>query len=458
MGTTFWIHNDGDTTLVLSDLTVDGGFALSGYTPNEQILPGDSAPVVVTFASVPGGTNIGSLLAVGADTACTMAQTAPVQVIATSFAVAGTNHDFGNVYVCRNDSAVVTAKSLGTIPAVLDSVQIVDALSSNGANQFTFTNGTHGLTLGDTLNLNGSVNFTVMFNPQIAGGTGAYLRYTFTNLETGMDTSFLEQLSGAPLHYVNTLSLASGATGGLYTAHPSESVTVPISFGSGLGGLNMQSGIYRIRFILRYKRDMFISGTPQGNNASGLRVIQNNSGPDPSDANFVLNTVVVQSNSPITEGDSSIASVTLEYVVNKDSISTLDIIDPVYEDSTGNPVCWVSHDTIPATFAGLDRCGDLTLRNLLSGGTPTFRIESITPNPTRGDATVAYSVRLNGVPLTMDIYDALGQRDLTLMWQNPILTGEHSATLQTTALPSGSYILRVSDGATEQSVPFVVQK
>ena len=457
VGTTFWIHNDGDTTLVLSNLSINGGFTISGFTPNEQVRPGDSAMVIIYMNKVPAGASIGFATAIGMDSACTPSQGVPLQAHAQFFAVASTGHDFGSLYVCQNGSAQVLAEDTGSLDAILINARIIDTLDGFGASQYTFTNGKQTITPDTLLHGGQSIQFTVNFAPQIAGGVGAYIVYTWVNVSTNDTFITLGPLTGEPLHYVNTLSVATGATGGLYTAHPAESVTVPLTIVSSAGGLTAQSGIYGIRVILRFKRDMFVTSPWKDDN---VHVVSSDTGTDPTDPAYVLDTVTLESNgnTPITQSDSLLAHLPLTYVVNKDSVSSLNIIDPIYLDSTGQPACWVSHDTIPATFAGLDKCGDATLRSFLSGGLPTFKIQSITPNPVSRDANVAYSVRLDGVPLTMDVFDVLGQGHLTLMQNNPILSGQHTAILQTESLPAGSYVLRVTDGTTVQSVPFVVQK
>ncbi|HEX5315493.1 MAG TPA: T9SS type A sorting domain-containing protein, partial [Candidatus Kapabacteria bacterium] len=65
---------------------------------------------------------------------------------------------------------------------------------------------------------------------------------------------------------------------------------------------------------------------------------------------------------------------------------------------------------------------------------------------------------LSGVPLTMEIYNILGQKVETVMDGEAVAEGDHSMTIETTRLPAGQYILRLSDGTTVDSRPFVVQK
>ncbi|MFI5201901.1 MAG: T9SS type A sorting domain-containing protein, partial [Candidatus Kapaibacterium sp.] len=252
---------------------------------------------------------------------------------------------------------------------------------------------------------------------------------------------------------VNTLSVQNGTTPTPYTAFPGQTITVPVQMNTTLDG---NASIYSIQFTLRYQRDMFIANPVVADN--GLTIKSSDTTTDPTDPRYILNTVTVHSNSPITSADGTIAHVQLEYVLSKDSVSDLDVMNPVYFDQSGNTACWVSHDTVPSAFAGLDRCGDFTIHRLLQGGTVSFKVQQITPNPVSGDANVGLSILLDGVPLRIDVYNILGQGELNVLDAQAVPAGNHTQTFSTSLLPAGQYVLRVTDGTTVQSVPFVVQK
>ncbi len=450
VSTNEWIHNDGDTVLSLTNLTINNGFTLSGFTPGEQVLPGDSVMVTVHDTAQVGST-VATMIAHGI-VPCTDTAQATFTISSSSFIVQGIGHDFGNFYVCQNGSAVLTATDLGSKNAVLIDARIIDSLGTSGASQFKFSNGSNYLGINRTLTTDSSYPVAVTYTPKIGGDRSAWIVYDFEDPVTLNDTSVYQPLSGNPLHYVNTLSVKNTGTSGVYTAYPGQGIVVPVQMNTSLNDLG---GIYSIQFTLRYKSDMFIASpvTPAG----GLQLINSTTSADPTDPSYVLNTVTVGSTSPIAQIP-VIANLPLEYVLNKDSISDIQVLNPVYMDSTGAPACWVTPDTIPSAFAGLDRCGDLTIGNLLRGGLPTFRIQQITPNPVTTNATVTYSVRLDGVPLTMEVYNVLGQREAVPMENTPVSAGNHSATVEIGALSSGQHILRMSDGTTTQSLPFVVQK
>ncbi|HZK76609.1 MAG TPA: choice-of-anchor D domain-containing protein, partial [Candidatus Kapabacteria bacterium] len=451
--TNLWIHNDGDTALSLTSLTIGGGFTISGYTQGEQVQPGDSVMVTIDNNNVPLDTTFATLAAGDDFKLCTSPDSSIIRVASSSFEVAAVGHDFGNVYVCQNGSAVLEGKDLGSKEAVLLHVQIFDTLGSQGASQFTFGNGSQSIDTEVGIHTGESVSIAVNYQPKIGGAPSTWIAYTFNDLVTGKDTIVYQQLFGTPLHYVNTLSVQNGTPTAIYSAYPGQSVTVPIRMLSNT--LNTNAGIYSIQFVLRYERDLFIASPVVADN--GLQLVSSNTVADPADPNYVLTTVTVHSNSPITQID-TIAHLQLEYVLSKDSVSTLQVMNPVYLDQSGNAACWVAHDTVPSAFAGLDRCGDPTLQTLLKGGTVSFHIQQITPNPVSNQANVTFTVHLDGVPLTMEVYNILGQREFTAMTGQPVPAGNQTESFQTALLPAGQYVLRATDGTTVQSVPFVVEK
>src|SRR5207245_2138517 len=98
------------------------------------------------------------------------------------------------------------------------------------------------------------------------------------------------------------------------------------------------------------------------------------------------------------------------------------------------------------------------MRNLLRGGEPPTSIRSVTPNPVVGSASVEYDVGQSGLPVTIEVYDLLGQKSLIVMERMTHMAGTHTAKFDTSNLPSGSYVVRVSSLGGSQSRRFVVQK
>ncbi len=114
-------------------------------------------------------------------------------------------------------------------------------------------------------------------------------------------------------------------------------------------------------------------------------------------------------------------------------------------------------DSVQVNFEG---CGDSTLLAAMSEQAP-FSIEGIQPNPAQNEITVTLS---GTAQPTVEMYDALGREVLaqgTTPQPPPSLGGGVRAgagvRLDVSSVPSGAYILRVSDGEYVQSRRVVVQ-
>ncbi len=120
-------------------------------------------------------------------------------------------------------------------------------------------------------------------------------------------------------------------------------------------------------------------------------------------------------------------------------------------------------DSVEINFTG---CGDSTLLALMNHAAP-FSIESIQPNPAQNEITVKLSCAAQP---TVEMYDALGREVLaqgTTPQPPPSLGGGvrgganagvgAGVRLDVSSVPSGSYILRVSDGEYVQSRRVVIQ-
>ncbi len=104
-----------------------------------------------------------------------------------------------------------------------------------------------------------------------------------------------------------------------------------------------------------------------------------------------------------------------------------------------------SADSVEIDFDG---CGDSTLLALMNHAAP-FSIESIQPNPAQNEITVTLS---GAAQPTVEMYDALGRAQDVRSTSLP-----SGVVLDVSGVPSGSYILRVSDGEYVQSRRVVIQ-
>ena len=84
---------------------------------------------------------------------------------------------------------------------------------------------------------------------------------------------------------------------------------------------------------------------------------------------------------------------------------------------------------------------------------PTFSLQPPTPTPTRDVASVRFSLDAPGTA-TLAVFDMLGREVLRLA-DSPLSAGTHTATLDTSALPPGRYLVRLSAGGHRLVQPLV---
>ncbi len=83
-------------------------------------------------------------------------------------------------------------------------------------------------------------------------------------------------------------------------------------------------------------------------------------------------------------------------------------------------------------------------------------IEAVVPNPTAGAGTVRYRLAAAGTA-TVAVFDLLGRR-VAVLADGPHAAGAHAARLDAGALPSGLYVVRVTQaGAVASSRLAVVR-
>ncbi|MDP4200445.1 MAG: choice-of-anchor D domain-containing protein [Bacteroidota bacterium] len=453
ISTTFWIHNDGDTDLVLSNMTVDGGFTLSGFSPGQIVKPLDSVQVTIS-GNAPPGTTTATLLAVSS-ASCTPSKTAALKVSSSYPSFPATAHDFGDIFVCQGDSAVITLQNTGTQNAILEKVQIIDTLGTTGANQYSFSNGSRSEELGVPLDTGASMNFKIKFTPGADVSDSAWVVYTLNiSSPTSRDTVIMRKLSGTGLHFANAVTARRNDVDTLYTATAGKTISVPIRLKQPF---DSKAKVFGVTYSLRFLRDVLT--LEQVNALGGLTGSSTlpQLTKDPTDTLYDLLTVKQMSTSRITTLD-TVAMANFLYVISDSTATPIEVHDVAFLDSLGNTVCWVTPDNIPGNFQGNDLCGDKTLRRALAGLPPEPWIKSVSPNPTTGSTNIEYGTDGDGMPVTIELYDLLGRRVSTILRNPSMAAGDHIATFDGSQLPSGTYIVRLSSGRFVHSSTLIVGK
>ncbi|HWF43782.1 MAG TPA: T9SS type A sorting domain-containing protein, partial [Candidatus Kapabacteria bacterium] len=412
----------------------------------------DSVYIQWTAASQGGNSN-GIYFATPNDLACDHSDTSLALAAATQVGVTGTEYLYPLTYVCHNGSGIVTASNANgsTNNVILESVQIIGADSS-----FTFVNDPGMvtpwmLTPGTILQRDSSENFTIIYNPTHTGSDTAEIMYVFDTTQaldgTMLDT-VIRPLKGLGYQTSNTVSLQRPG-GGAYTAQTGAMVTVPVQLTKPFDSV---ANVYGAQFTVRYLRDQFRFQSITPNTITHV-------GPtaDPVDNNYELITFTVNNGSPITNL-ATIAQITWMYDVAKDSSTNFEIRDLMFTDQSGASVCWVAPDTIPGQFYGTNLCGDNIVRDYMKSGQLELSIQDIVPNPVTNFTRVNYQVNVESTPVTIEVFNALGQIVATVAKDEVQQKGLYLREIDASNFAGGIYTLRISTPNSASMRSIVVTK
>jgi len=458
---TFFITNTGDTAFVYTGLNLAGTdfTILSGPAIGSSLQPGATDSIVIQYTAKLGGGLSNATVAIGGDhpfcntLACSVMGTSEVVTVAES----GANYPI--TYICHNDTASISATNAGTVGVILDSVQIID---SNGvvpaSSQFAFfATDTQTIVPMQNLVAGQTVTFPVRYTPSIDDTVVAEAVFYWLDTSKGQRRYFQEVKPINAIGYNTgnavTLQNPTVASNNSYTAVTANVVSIPVQLKRPFDPI---AQVYGVQFTLRYLRDAFQYQSVMP--VSGINLVNNPQRTmDPADNKYELLTIQLGSNSPMVDSG-VMATVNWQYVVAKDSISPFDVQDVMFLDHTGSQACWVANGELPTTFYGTNLCGDATLREYLKGGMPAFSIHDIIPNPFKQSTHVYFTVAQDGVPVTMQVYNALGEPVQTLMKDEPQVKGNHEVEIDAMQLPSGLYTVFISTPGFGISKQVVVTK
>ncbi|HZK75567.1 MAG TPA: choice-of-anchor D domain-containing protein, partial [Candidatus Kapabacteria bacterium] len=444
----FTITNSGDTAFIFAGLNLTGPdfTILSGPKIGDTIHVGMTDTIVVQFTASSGGFSTGIMSAVGDHATCSFSFDT-LRGSSSIVRVAENAPNYPTTFICHNDTSSIMASNTGTLPATLDSVVIVDSSAFPlASSQFSFyANGSQTIVTNMPLSPLDSTAFPVRYTPSSQGSVAAVAVFYWHAISKGKDTIFQDRQPITGIGYLasNHLSILNPTAPSPltpYTAVTANQVSLPIQLKQPF---DATAQVYGMLFTIRYYDDGFIYEAPVIPQA-GFQVVNTPKPiPDPANNNYELLTIQLKSNSPIVDSG-VVATVNLEYVVAKDSISPIQIKDLSFLDTNGAQACWVAEAADSTGFYGTNVCGDATLRQYLHGGMPAFSIGEVVPNPMTESANVDFFVAQDGVPMTMQVFNALGQPVQTLMSNEPHAKGGYRVSIDASQLPSGLYTIFLS--------------
>jgi hypothetical protein len=481
----FTLFDTGNTPLIVTAIK---GVSLpvlnvNGIAPGTAIAPYDTVnhvgSVPVTVSMVLGNfVDTTVVLEIDFQTPCSQPMFETLHIAASFINPTNTGHNFDSVFlVCRPAMDTIFARNLGTKPLGLREIDIINQVPNDSLTnfavppqffgnftppQFQFDNGSQQLIIGanDTLYKPGRIQgYPIHFRPTRTGwdtvtvichwDSAGYPK-TSMNLLIGYGRLEYDTLSPVQPTYANKTAL---------------SIDVPITLTKSLPK-DVQA--FGITFKVKYRRDVLNLITSGSKWPDYNPLVQDYSAatsplpPVDDAAGNEIVTYTLKSSSALVPITTLTPIVTMHFqvMVAKEVATPITITDAVFwGQNPQDTLCYVINSEKAATFDTLNSCGDGTLRTFLNGIKPT-RIVAITPNPAIDGLTpaVTYAVNVDKLPITIELFNALGERIRTIATNVVQAVGEHSIPIGVRDLPNGLYILRITSPDDVESGQFLIQK
>lgn len=433
---TIRLTNPGTADLVVKTVTVTNpAFRIvSGIGPGDMLTKDGGYTDVELEATAPASGDITSELQINGETPCPPTVIIPMKIAGYFPTAQGTGFAAPMTFVCRDNPQQVEFQN-GPIALRLDMVEIIDA-TGNYAQHFEFADGSRTLVMNKDIAANAVETIPVIFKPSsvIPMGSAATVRYTWTHVQS-KTTGVIEQvISGGSQVLDNTFSVAKDDNS-VYSADPMERFAVDVKM---LKDIIPAGDIKRAHFGIAYRQDLFRFHTFDAGVGLG------SSHTDPNLTNYAMDTVWVDVTGDLT-GQDILGTLQFTLLLSRDLESPFTIVDPVMYSSDGREACYMTVDEIPASFIPREYCGTQVLRDYLNDILPSSVIE-MTPNPAKDKITLTYDVNLRNVPVTIEMFDMLGNKVLTQIEDKTHEKGRYTETLDAKALSSGNYIVRFTGG------------
>jgi len=440
----FAITNTGDADFVFNNIDVTGSDfkIISGLQLGDHLKPGETDTIVIQYNSLAsGGISHGGF---GFHDDICSAPTIAVKGNAGNMLVSDTGRDFALNFVCHNNVQEVAGTNYGNqYWGVLDSIEIVNAPGHMDADQFQFADdASHVKLLHKDVQPGGVERFPIKFTPKQSGPASALVIFHWVDTSKGrhLPITHIDTLVGVGYNTANKLSVKNPVANADYSTTTAGSINVPVQLTSAFADT---AQVYGAKFTIRFLRDQFRMAGTVTSAMAGVSV-QGNPLPadDPANQNYSIIPVEVHSTAPITSAG-TLVNVPLQYLLAKDTTTEFQIQDLIFLDRDYASACWVASDIIPAQFFGLNLCGDKTLRIFLrSGGKAISNIRIA--NPIRRMGNLEFDVEEYGTPVTIEVFNALGQKMSSLMENEVHDKGSYFTTVDGSEFPSGMYTIRIA--------------
>ncbi len=432
--------NPGTADLVVRTVSVSNPAfrVLSGIAVGDTIYKDGGYTDVELEGTAPDDGVITGELLINGITACPPTVITPLSINGFQPSAQSTGFDAPMTFVCRDNAHEVTFSNNGTAVIKLETVEIVDAAGSTYAGQFHFADGSRSMTLNKDIAANGVEMIPVIFEPTVVipVGSAAIARFTWSHTFDGKTvTKVLESpITGGSQVLTNILSVEKDDKT-VYTADPMERFSIDVKM---LQDMIPQSDIRKVRFGMAFRQDLFRFETFD----AGIGL--SSSPTTITGSSDLMDTVWVEVSGDITSQD-ILGTMQFQLLVSRDLESPFTIVEPVMYSADGREACYVTIDEIPANFIPREWCGTLILRDALNGILPTTIVQ-MTPNPAKDVISLTFDVNVADVPVTIEVYDVLGNKVSTVMQGKTHSAGRYTETIDASELSTGNYTVRIVGG------------
>ncbi|HEY3875179.1 MAG TPA: T9SS type A sorting domain-containing protein, partial [Candidatus Kapabacteria bacterium] len=373
----------------------------------DTLLPGALSVVTFTFSPRTKGAHTATLSFhsqnivndPGRDTTIILSGTGLAGI--TLFSADSSLRNFGSLYECETSDTTIELINKGC-----DTLTINSANFSNGA---LYRVDTTSLLIVPPLD---SVPVRLTFTPQ-AGNLDDTVHF-FSNANTGTTTISIPLTGGIIPPATLQLVLGPATTGKQGTTVTCYAV---------LEG-QAPAAMTGLSFDLTHNDDLLGYTSASGMNPGAMTKLGNG---------IIQQQFTI---SPLIRTNDTLGTITFQVYLTDSTSTPLDLSNITFTTSKILPLdCIASIAGAGTTFSFQNSCGDSITRMAMEQQLP-FTIQSIIPNP----ASTSVRVEGNGQRVSAELDDALGRESL------PASSYSLPFALDVSALPSGTYYLRMSDG------------
>ncbi|HET6513341.1 MAG TPA: T9SS type A sorting domain-containing protein, partial [Candidatus Kapabacteria bacterium] len=453
------VNNTGNYDFVVKSFgfKTPGVFTVvSGIAIGDVIAPGASRVIDISATSATAGSYADQFEVTGETCGLT---TTDVAAVFEKYEVRAQGADIPATWTCQtNGGYEISFTNNSTNPVELRGVTMMGTtpqqlritflqpavgLLRDNDHSIAFTGGSTMVAARET------ITFPVSFDAQEVGAVNVPVQFLYTDHEKNPQTLDVN-VTAIGKNYPVDLAI----TGNAYRGTNDVELEVPIT----VSQTNLYDAeVYGYQFDVTFNEDNFkIRDVQQGNGhltptytEVGKTTVNN--------VDFV--TIRVRAHGSRIENDENIlARMILQTRLTTENTTTLVPTNFSFLDQAGDPVCWT-----PKTEAGNEYtydplCGDGVIQQYLANGAGFLQSSRIAPNPANEVSNFEFDL-LADAPITVGIFDALGNQVSTVVSEKSFKKGHHSVQLDVRELSSGTYFVRTSAGESwVASLRLTVQK